>query len=137
MRKPMTGVAGRSIEDDGQTAVIDILGSEGGTSIQGRTSAASKGMVVTGMISGFDRSGAPIVTFGGGGRTRTAVARRTISLRQCRRGGEVVLILDSITGAPIIIGVLQDQASCSLDRPDAIVDGERIVLNADKEIVLK
>jgi hypothetical protein len=99
---------------------------------------SSGGAMTTGAICGFDPSGAPIVTLCHGNRVQQAVARRAVARKQCREGAKVVLLLeDSDPGRPIIVGVLQEDDPILDVQREAVLDGERLLLTAGKEIVLR
>jgi hypothetical protein len=98
--------------------------------------------VVIGTLAGFGESGAPLVDFPGNAAGAPVEARTTVALHQDAGGREVVLLFEGGDAArPICVGVLRE-AGTTLDVPlggtvDARLDGERLVLTADKEIVLR
>jgi hypothetical protein len=94
--------------------------------------------MTTGVISGFDPSGAPVVRFAYKNRATTSVARRAVSISQCRVGSGVVLLLEEADPErPIVVGVIQDDQPNSNSAAEAVIDGERLILAAQKEIVLR
>ncbi len=102
----------------------------------GRAQAKSASGPVVGTLAGFTDSGQPLVGIGGG---RPQAARATVELRAQDVGTEVVLVYEGDDARkPIILGVLRPPAAQAPERPpQATLDGETVLLTADKEIVLR
>lgn len=98
--------------------------------------------VVVGLLIGFDGQGAPLVGFTGNPQAEAAQARSTVNLTREDIGCEVALLFENGDPAkPLIIGRMQ-QPVISAEKPDeqafnAEIDGERVVLQANQEIVLR
>lgn len=94
--------------------------------------------VVVGALVGFAEDGAPLVDFPGNPKDNPLVARSTAVLSPDVVGREVALLFEETNPTkPILIGpIVQPQSpvamKLSIDR-----DGERLVLTADREIVLR
>lgn len=113
-----------------------------------RSAASPQYGVMIGTIVGFSESGQLSVDFAGRKDHSPLIARTTVSVGATDIGREVVLVFaGGDLSQPIIVGLLQTpRPSPPLFRSsvekhsstpiDAVVDGKRIVLNADKEIVL-
>ena len=91
---------------------------------------------------GFDGQGAPLVGFTGNPQAEATPARSTASLTRENIGCEVALLFENGDPArPMIIGRMQ-QPVISTEKPNeqalnAEIDGERVVLQANQEIVLR
>lgn len=98
--------------------------------------------VVIGTLTGWSEAGAPLVDFPGNPAAKPVEARTTTALNRNASRREVALMFEhGDPGRPICVGALR-QAGTTLDVPlggtvDARLDGERLVLTADKEIVLR
>jgi hypothetical protein len=82
--------------------------------------------------------GSPRVDLSGRGG-RGVLARATVALCPQHVGREVlVCFVDRDRMRPVVVGVLQDQAEmkAAVEKLDAIVDGERIVMTGKKEVIL-
>ena len=102
--------------------------------------------VVIGTLVEFDDAGHPLVDFAGNVETQPVAARNTAVLDQSVIGRDVALAFESgDPRKPIVLGPIQqpqltqvpDETHQDTAPLDAVVDGERIVLSADKEIVLR
>jgi hypothetical protein len=100
---------------------------------------------VTARLHGFDLDDQPLVAGLPELRGETVVARTTVSLLRSHVGATVVVLFESgDVRRPIIVGVLNQPV-----RPDGVepagaselvavqADGERVVLSAEREIVLR
>lgn len=98
--------------------------------------------VVIGTLEGWGDSGSPLVDFQGNPAGEPIEARVTTALDSDARGRQVALLFESgDPERPICVGLLRHPET-NLNVPlggavDARVDGERLVLTADKEIVLR
>jgi hypothetical protein len=108
---------------------------------EGRSAQAlPPGGVIVGKFVGFDESGNPLVDFIAGVSHEAVVARSMISLRKSRTGSDVVLAFEyGDIAKPIITGALCQPENSPKQEPVAIaeLDGERVMLTAEKEIVLR
>lgn len=96
--------------------------------------------VIIGVLAGFNRAHEPLVAFPGSLASDCTVARSTIRFIQDDIGREVALMFEGGDPAlPLIIGRIQHPEGNRLAKAPltAKVDDERLVLSAEKEIVLK
>ena len=88
---------------------------------------------IVGTVTKLNEAGQPLVKFKEIGEP--LVARSTVAVTQAEIGKEVVLTFErGDLRMPIILGILQCAAAPG---HEVHLDGERLVLSADKEIVLK
>jgi len=93
--------------------------------------------VVVATLSGFDDGGAPRVTFPGNPLRRPVSSRSTIALAPADVGRDVAVSFEHGDPAhPIILGKFW-QPEPVAPSVQANLDNERLVLSADKEIVLQ
>ena len=107
---------------------------------EGRSSLATPADgVVVGKFAGFDGSGNPLVNFVADVSYEAVVARSMIRLQESQIGSDVVLAFEyGDIAKPIITGLLwQPEKSPTQEPVVAELDGQRITLTADKEIVLR
>jgi hypothetical protein len=105
-----------------------------------------------GTLTGIDESGRPLVAFPADGAAPRTPARSTVALGANDAGREVVVVFEEGDAArPIIVGLVQPTRPAdagvagnkSADPPakaaalEAKLDGQRVVLEADREIVLR
>ena len=104
-----------------------------------RTQAIPAGGVIVGKFAGFDDTGNPLVDFVADVSHEGIVARTIIALGKNQVGFDVVLAFEhGDLEKPIITGMLwQPESSLAQQAPEAQLDGERVVLTAKKEIVLR
>ena len=91
--------------------------------------------IVVGTLRGFNSDGLPCVDFPGNGLEELS-ARSTVSLTPADRGQEVALMFESGDASkPIVLGLIHHPVPA----PTVAIskDEERLVLKADKEIVLQ
>jgi hypothetical protein len=91
---------------------------------------------VVGRVVRCDAGGGATVEFPGNPFGRPVAARTTTPLDPASVGADAVLLFENGDPArPIVVGVLQPAA----EKPGiaAEIDGERVVLTADREIVLR
>ena len=106
-------------------------------------SAVALPSAVTARLHGFDLDERPLVVGVPGMPHEVVPARSTVTLlRRQINSGVVLLFEHGDPHRPIIVGVLQDAASApavdiSASFASAEVDDQRVVLRAEREIVLK
>jgi hypothetical protein len=97
--------------------------------------------VVIGTLAGFDDSARPQVVFPGTAPDAPLTALSTVALEQKELGRSVVLQFEGgDRNKPVILGLLQQPLTSETageKQIDVTLDGERLVLTADKEIVLR
>jgi hypothetical protein len=97
--------------------------------------------VMLGTLDRIDPCGRPLVVFSGS--APPTAARSTVVLDEKDIGREVVLMFEGGDSTkPIIVGVVQEpgaspRVSQRRDHVEARVDGHRVVLDAEQEIVLR
>ena len=98
----------------------------------------------TARLHGFDLDERPLVTGLSGFPHEIVPARTTIPLLRAHIGASVVVVFDhGDVRLPIVIGVLQDSRRTGEVAPEAPplvavdVDGDRLVLSAEREISLR
>lgn len=104
------------------------------------TTARREDHPLVGKLVGRSESGSPVVTAGPG--KAKAEARTTVNLTDEPDGSEVLLMFENGDPLrPIIVGVLKNAATQreihSTEETTITVDGERVVLNGQKEIALR
>lgn len=103
---------------------------------------------VIGEAAGITNTGSPIVDFPENPEPQPIVARSTFDFQPGHVGCEVLLVFErGDDRRPVVIGILNSQqpnGGCAetgaVDPPEAVEvqrDGERVVITADREIVLK
>ena len=108
---------------------------------------AHAGNVIVGLLIGIDALGLPCVQMSGTLMAKPVPARSTVTLTPSDIGKQAVMVCEGgDLDRPIIIGLVQETAatfpqansSVRLTEPiTAKVDEEQVVLNAEKEIVLR
>ncbi|MCU7936499.1 MAG: hypothetical protein KZQ99_16755 [Candidatus Thiodiazotropha sp. (ex Dulcina madagascariensis)] len=96
--------------------------------------------VVIGVLAGLDQQRRALVAFPGNPQTDCAIAKSILTFSEDDIGKEVALLFENGDPRnPLIIGRIQHPVPLSESRPPATatLDGDRMVLSADKEIVLK
>ena len=100
--------------------------------------------VVVGVIVGMNEEGLPMVSFPGCLTEQGIIARTTVVFGRADIGRQVALLFEAgDTRKPMVIGRIQIPGAPVEDRArktpvvEATLDGERLVLSADREIVLK
>lgn len=97
--------------------------------------------VVIGALLGIKEDGSPLVAFPGNPSETALTARATTKLQDTDIGREVALLFEGgDPRLPLVIGVVQHpgQRTNEVQMPiSADIDGERILLSAKNEIVLK
>lgn len=103
------------------------------------TSDAPDGLRIA-RVTAVTELGVPTVEYAGAGH---AGARTTVPLDSSHVGRQVVLAFEGgRLSAPIVLGVLHEPLAELLDanvrvERDAEIDGERVVLSANREVVLR
>ena len=96
--------------------------------------------VVIGVLVGLNEQRQPLVAFPGNPKSEGAVAKSTISFNTQDIGFEVALLFENGDPLlPMVIGRIHNPDSKAMESPriTADVDGERLTLSANREIVLK
>lgn len=98
--------------------------------------------VVIGLLAGFDEQQRPLVVFPDNPSDVSRPARATTPLTNDDIGKEVALLFENgDPAAPMIIGRLRHSKQLEVNPPSlpesVIVDGERMLIEAKEEIVLK
>lgn len=100
--------------------------------------------ITTARLHGFDVDGQPLLCLLPQLQGEILTARSTVPLRRAMIGSDVVVALESGDPfRPIILGVLQQQRNLIPEQPEAArqvaiqADGERYVVTAEREIVLR
>ena len=111
---------------------------------EGETAAIASASAVTARLQGFDRANQPLISGVPGLPGEIVAARSTVPLSSDKIGSTLVVLLEQgDVRRPIIVGLLQQQLSLGeeMNRPGRSVtllaDDDRIVLTADREIVLR
>lgn len=97
----------------------------------------SDGLVI-GTFIGRDKSGEPIISVPDGGESRTVVARAATMLEASDFGTDVVVMFNrGDLDHPIILGRLLRPYPAAAEDVAVTLDGERLELSAEREIVLR
>lgn len=107
--------------------------------------AAALGVAVTARLHAFDLRDAPVLCGFANAPGELVAARSTVPLKQEQIGATVLVLHEAGDWyRPIVVGVLQDEAAESSTalpvlpaRFDVQADGERLTLQAEREIVLR
>jgi len=164
---PVLGAEGGSAVGDGESLVEIVLAehaqasaNEATPGADGRSEPLVLHGVVVGVIAGLGPSGEPLVDFPGNPRGEPLAARSAAPVCAGSVGAEVALLFEAGDPArPLIVGLIQhpeldQQAELHAELPAAApslaepslakapgfaveADGDRVVLSADKEIVLR
>ncbi len=90
-----------------------------------------------GRLVGLTGDGSPLVTLDSADGAPPRPARTTLPLRPEDVGAELVLLFEAgDPGRPIVVGRLCDPGP-AVARVDLVRDGDRLVLEAEREIVLR
>jgi hypothetical protein len=92
--------------------------------------------VALGRIVALEPSGLPMVTIDGDPSTEAVRAGATVPVSERHVGSAVTLILPSNGSAPIVNGIVRTKAA-GADGVQVVLDGERLLLEAEREIVLQ
>jgi hypothetical protein len=92
--------------------------------------------VALGRIVTVEASGLPLVTVDGDPVTEPDRAAATVPVTERNVGSSVTLLLPSDGSPPIVNGVVRAAAPVA-DGVQVVLDGERLLLEADREIVLQ
>ncbi len=96
--------------------------------------------VVIGVLAGLDADGRPLVAFPGSPSSECSTAHATIRFGEHDIGHEVALLFENGDPTrPLIIGRIQHPGREGLQKPPltAELDGDRLQLSAEREIVLR
>jgi len=112
-----------------------------------QTESPATGGIVIGIFSGLDENGQALVTFDGDGGDQPVTALSTIPLEDFDSGRQVALsFIHGDPQRPLILGSIELPESkrrtseiekASNPELDVSLDGERVTLSANREIVLK
>ena len=139
------------VADEPSMPLADLFSIEPDESVRAARASGTNEQagVVIGAVVGVNESGQPVVDFVGNTAETPLAARSTVPFSAQDIGRDAVLIfVGGDLEQPIIVGLLQpsqpapspgsdegvEESSAELD---AMIDGERIVLSAEKEIVLR
>ena len=95
--------------------------------------------VVLGTLTGIDEAGSPLVDFPGNIKGVPIVALTTAVCDAAAVGrGVALLFADGDPARPVILGLIHApvEGTAATPLPEAVVDGERVVISAQREIVL-
>ena len=96
---------------------------------------------IVGTLVGLDESGYPLVAFPEVAGSQAVRARSTIPISSQDAGREVVLMFErGDVSRPLVLGLLQPPSIAETDSTAEVtarLDGERLVLTAEREIELK
>ena len=99
--------------------------------------------VVVGVLHGIGAEGEPLVEYAGNPAVGPVPAQSTVSITAADRGREVVLAFaGGDVRLPIVLGVLQtphvvEPVGASSPAAEVRVDGERLTIEGQREVVLK
>ena len=100
--------------------------------------------VVIGLVVGFSAEGSPSVSFPGCSQVEGVAARSTVALAQSDIGKSVALLFEGgnikkplISGKIAVPGPLVYEPKEKPAKIETSLDGERLTLTADREIVLR
>jgi Domain of unknown function (DUF6484) len=94
--------------------------------------------IVIGALVGRTQTGECLVDFSANPSPRPLPARPAVALEKTEIGQAVVLMFeDNDPRKPIVMGVLQNTAAAKTNAVQLQADDERIVITADREIVLR
>jgi hypothetical protein len=104
-----------------------------------RTPAPTIHGVIVGSLAGFEETGTPLVTFPERGEECPLAAKSTVELSVRQIGHEVALVFEQgDIMKPIILGCVCPQPLVKREgTSEATLDGEQVVLSAEREIVLR
>jgi hypothetical protein len=128
------------MKQESSEAVLELLLREESVGPAAHNGSAS---VSIGTFVRFDQVGRPLVEFSSNGSGEVQPARSTVGLDPSQAGSEVVLAFEGGDHSkPIVIGVLRHADTVCPVAPlrgtaAAEVDGERLVLTAAREVVLR
>jgi hypothetical protein len=99
-------------------------------------------IIEIGWLADLDPAGAPLVDFPKNTSGAPVAARSVTALRKSQLGKEVVLMFESgIRSKPVVLGLIHGPSMKGTDSEEVPrevdLDGERVTLSAEKEIVLR
>lgn len=133
----------------GDTLSIEPHGGETARASSTRQPDATFNSLVIGTLAKIDEGGYPLVDFAGNAAAQPLMARSTAALDPNDVGCEVALMFEgSDPRKPVVLGVIQaapptresvkpDEHDEDAPPLDVEIDGQRVVLTAEKEIVLR
>lgn len=95
--------------------------------------------IVLGDLVGIDESGVPLVNFPGNGTDEYLTARSLVNLKKDKVGRKLVLMFEEgDPRKPVVMGLVRVPGKRNPANPiDVEIDGERVLLRAKKEIILR
>lgn len=119
-----------------------VIENNSNVSVAGQRLTSRLDGVVIGLLTGFDESGCPLVVFAANPQAEAMPARSTVNLGGDDIGGEIALLFErGDPKFPLVIGRIQRPETIvemPADEPRTVqIDGERLIFNADREIVLR
>ncbi len=89
-----------------------------------------------GELTGFDDHGAPLVRFPG--VDGEVPARTVVAATPAMIGQQAVLMfIDGSRTRPLLLGLVQNPEAASRPETEAFVDGERVVIEGEREVSLR
>lgn len=121
-----------------QLACDPPIETEAGSARQ-RSPAIITGVVV-GRLVGMENAGGPVVDFAGNTSGEALAALSVIELTKNDVGREIILMFEEgDPSRPIVMGLVQHAASPTgaKRKREITIDGERLILTAEREIILR
>jgi hypothetical protein len=92
------------------------------------------GELVLGVVARLEETGEPLVDFPGNSLDGPIRARSTVPITRDQLGRQVALLFEQgDLRAPVIVGLIQQSKTA----PEVVVDDERVVLEAEREVVIR
>ena len=137
---PFIALAAETLADDLSSLELREVSAAPSTLLRAPGAAS---LVATGRLQGFDLLDQPLIANLAACPGQVVAARTTLPLRRAMIGRDVVVLFDcGDLQAPIIVGVIEPKALAenALARAPGVTihaDGERHVIEAEREIVLR
>lgn len=131
-RRPEAPEAPQEAQPDGDDLIEQMLADAEVTDVAGAAPARVEGVII-GRLTGFDGQGAPLVEARELAREGGVAARSVVTLGEEHVGREVALLCEGGDRArPLVMGLLHAPRAVRAE-----VDGERVEVVAEREIVLR